>query len=190
MSAGTPFVIFAQAFRVAGKNQADYPGLTALQSRAAAIAPDKAKLSQQLSSVFGATAQDETVAVQKQAEKLYQLDLTDEQRDVIKAECRSLDLAWHETPKSEWSYVKFQAKEKEFGKDRSAFVRFMIDESKRTVSGPLRCGLASCSAPATKRCSRCQKMHYCSPEHQVQDWARHRQECGQTRATESEKSVS
>ncbi|CAB9514118.1 expressed unknown protein [Seminavis robusta] len=33
---------------------------------------------------------------------------------------------------------------------------------------------ALCGAPATKRCSRCKLAWYCSPEHQKQDWKRHK----------------
>ncbi|KAJ7191557.1 hypothetical protein GGX14DRAFT_481300 [Mycena pura] len=36
---------------------------------------------------------------------------------------------------------------------------------------------ASCGAPATKKCSKCQKVWYCSKECQVKEWSGHRVHC-------------
>lgn len=36
---------------------------------------------------------------------------------------------------------------------------------------------AYCSKPATKKCSRCKKIHYCSPECQKADWQKHKKVC-------------
>ena|SRR3990167_4984008 len=34
-----------------------------------------------------------------------------------------------------------------------------------------------CEAPATKRCSNCKSIFYCTQEHQHSDWARHKLDC-------------
>ena len=48
-----------------------------------------------------------------------------------------------------------------------------------------RCALASCLAELVgrfKRCSRCKLAHYCSGEHQAEDWPAHRDLCNAERA--------
>lgn len=46
-------------------------------------------------------------------------------------------------------------------------------------SAPLTpaCAVPACSASGTLRCSRCREANYCSKEHQVADWPRHKRQC-------------
>ncbi|KPI99744.1 Protein msta, isoform B [Papilio xuthus] len=46
---------------------------------------------------------------------------------------------------------------------------------------------AVCSAPAEQKCSGCQNAHYCSREHQKQDWRQHKQRCTPARVKEDTK---
>ena len=48
----------------------------------------------------------------------------------------------------------------------------MSAETNNNNNNKAQCAL--CGAPATKRCSRCKLAWYCSPEHQKQDWKRHK----------------
>ena len=41
-----------------------------------------------------------------------------------------------------------------------------------------RCGLPSCAEKATKRCTACKAVWYCSREHQQSHWTTHKIECG------------
>ncbi|KAJ6643545.1 Histone-lysine N-methyltransferase ASHR1 [Pseudolycoriella hygida] len=46
----------------------------------------------------------------------------------------------------------------------------------------MRCSLVTqecpiCSQPATKRCTTCKKVSYCSQEHQIEDWKNHKPNC-------------
>ena len=52
------------------------------------------------------------------------------------------------------------------------------------------CGLKDCSAEGSKQCSRCKEVHYCSREHRVEDWKRHRKTCGKKVSPESADKVS
>ena len=52
------------------------------------------------------------------------------------------------------------------------------------------CGRKDCPAEGTKQCSRCKEVHYCSKEHKVEDWKRHRKTCGKKVSPESANKVS
>ena len=52
------------------------------------------------------------------------------------------------------------------------------------------CGLKDCSAEGIRQCSRCKEVHYCSKEHKVEDWKRHRKTCGKKVSPESADKVS
>ena len=51
------------------------------------------------------------------------------------------------------------------------------------------CGLKDCPAEGSKQCSRCKEVHYCSKEHKVEDWKRHRKTCGKKVSLESANKV-
>lgn len=46
---------------------------------------------------------------------------------------------------------------------------------------------AVCQAPSQQRCAMCKNVHYCSKEHQIQHWKKHKQECSCYKVAESEK---
>mmetsp|Transcript_15324 Transcript_15324/g.44341 ORF Transcript_15324/g.44341 Transcript_15324/m.44341 type:complete len:144 (-) Transcript_15324:398-829(-) len=41
---------------------------------------------------------------------------------------------------------------------------------------------AVCSEPAPKRCNDCKAVYYCSREHQIEDWKRHKKACKAAKA--------
>jgi len=43
-----------------------------------------------------------------------------------------------------------------------------------------------CNLPSTASCSKCGRAHYCSREHQVQDWKTHKARCGAVSKTDCE----
>lgn len=52
-----------------------------------------------------------------------------------------------------------------------------------TRAGPSNkrtCNLPECNEVATKACARCRSAHYCSADHQKQDWKLHKKVCGKT----------
>jgi hypothetical protein len=54
-----------------------------------------------------------------------------------------------------------------------------------TTTTTHRCAL--CQEAATKRCSRCKTVWYCSTEHQRTDWKNHKKECNETEQLELHK---
>jgi len=47
------------------------------------------------------------------------------------------------------------------------------------------CSLATCEKEAGPACSRCRSVHYCSKEHQTQDWTIHKLLCRKLRCGQS-----
>jgi hypothetical protein len=45
------------------------------------------------------------------------------------------------------------------------------------------CGFQSCVETASKRCSACKKVYYCSLQHQHNDWKSHKRVCSQLTAS-------
>lgn len=43
-----------------------------------------------------------------------------------------------------------------------------------------------CSKPAIQKCSGCQSVHYCSKEHQKEDWKLHKLQCSPARVKQDE----
>ncbi|KAI0057396.1 hypothetical protein BV25DRAFT_1437724 [Artomyces pyxidatus] len=48
---------------------------------------------------------------------------------------------------------------------------------------------ATCGASASERCSRCKIVYYCSREHQISDWRKHRKECASEAAAPTVDSI-
>nr|CAD7577521.1 unnamed protein product [Timema californicum] len=78
--------------------------------------------------------------------------------------------------------LRFQAKE--FGRYGDESVRGMRDWIAEDGEIEVRISVSSsdgacakCSQPAKSRCSSCEKVYYCSLEHQLQHWPEHEREC-------------
>lgn len=62
---------------------------------------------------------------------------------------------------------------------------YVDEEARRQKSKQTRC--AVCRQPATKQCSRCKKVYYCSVEHQRENWKEHKSSCAEPETTNPSK---